>query len=90
VNDHGPYFLYFNDSTTPYQTLNGRSGCGISIFQKSCEKLGGMKFFVGGLPMGEHTLRLVNIGYNDGAQGGNETFFGGCFGLVMRGGSELM
>jgi hypothetical protein len=72
VNDHGPYSIYFNDSTTPYATYTGRSGCGVNEYQKSCEKLGGLKAFVGGLPEGQHRLRLVNEGPSEG----NTTFFG--------------
>lgn len=71
VDDHGLYSIYFNGSSTPYGTYNGRSGCG-GGYKKECEKLGTLKFFAGGLPMGQHTLKLVN----DGPSGTNETYFG--------------
>ncbi|WWD22547.1 hypothetical protein CI109_107040 [Kwoniella shandongensis] len=71
VNDHGPFSLYFNDSSTPYATYNGRSGCGTSAVEKGCEKLGTLKAFVGGLPAGEHRAKVTN----DGPEGSGATFF---------------
>ncbi|WVQ80956.1 hypothetical protein IAT38_003063 [Cryptococcus sp. DSM 104549] len=71
VNDHGPFSLYFNDSSTPYGTWNARSGCGTSAYEKSCEKLGSLKAFVGGLPPGEHEATIVN----GGPEGDEATYF---------------
>ncbi|KAK8845599.1 hypothetical protein IAR55_006315 [Kwoniella newhampshirensis] len=71
VNDHGYFSLYFNDSTTPYATYNGRSGCGTGAYEKGCEKLGTLKAFVGGLPAGQHSVRIMN----ESPQGSNATFF---------------
>ncbi|OXG89871.1 hypothetical protein C345_01954 [Cryptococcus neoformans A2-102-5] len=62
VNDHGPYSIFFNASTIPYATYSGRSGCAVGGVEKSCEKLGTLKAFVGGLGEGEHQVRLVNEG----------------------------
>ncbi|WVO23416.1 uncharacterized protein IAS62_004769 [Cryptococcus decagattii] len=62
VNDHGLYSIFFNTSTIPYATYNGRSGCAVSDVEKSCEKLGTLKVFIGGLGEGEHQVRLVNEG----------------------------
>lgn len=71
VNDHGLYYIYINGSSTPYTTLNGRSGCG-GGYAKHCEKLHGLAFFVGGLPQGQHEVRLVNGGPAEG----DVTYFG--------------
>lgn len=78
VNDHGLYSIFFNTSTIPYATYNGRSGCAVGGVEKSCEKLGTLKIFVGGLGEGEHQVRLVNEG--------QETYFGEyCSYCVYRG-----
>lgn len=74
VDDHGPFSVYFNGSSTPYGSYNGRSGCE-GQYAKYCEKLGTLKFFAGGLPQGTHELKLVN----GGPSGTNETFFGTSF-----------
>ena len=71
VNDHGPYDVYLNGSSSPAAQLNGRSGCG-GGYAKYCEKLHGLAFFAGGLPAGTHEVRLVNGGPADG----DVTFFG--------------
>ena len=73
VNDHGPYSLYLNGSTTPYASYTGRSGCG-GGYAKYCEKLHGLIGFVGDLPQGNHTLVLRNQGPSDT----NQTFVGQC------------
>lgn len=69
VNDHGLYTITL-DSQPPV-TLNDRSGCGDG-YAKYCEKLGGLKFFAGGLSDSNHVLKFVN----GGPQDGNRTFFG--------------
>lgn len=78
VDDHGLYSIYLNASATPwtgqytpYATYNGRSGCG-GGWKKACEKLEGLRAFVGGLPMGQHSMTIVN----EGPTGQNATFFG--------------
>ncbi|ORY29306.1 hypothetical protein BCR39DRAFT_532216 [Naematelia encephala] len=70
VNDHGPFSVYINDTTTPYATHTGRSGCG-GGYAKYCEKVHGLAFFANNLPEGQHTLRLENQGPSDG----NMTYF---------------
>lgn len=74
MNDHGPYSIYLNGSTTPYATYTGRSGCGSSTYEKTCEKLHGLIGFVGGLPEGRHTIKLENQGPAEG----DRTYVGGC------------
>lgn len=71
VNDHGYYTVFIND--TQIANLTGRSGCAGSDGEKSCEKLGALHFFAGGLPEGQHDLRIVN-----GGTSGNQTYFGEC------------
>ncbi|GHJ83639.1 hypothetical protein NliqN6_0041 [Naganishia liquefaciens] len=68
VNDHGYYAVYINDTEMAY--LTGRSGCASPEGDKSCEKLGGLHFFAGGLPEGEHDLRIENGGTEQ-----NRTYF---------------
>ncbi|WVN89204.1 uncharacterized protein L203_104421 [Cryptococcus depauperatus CBS 7841] len=64
VNDHGLFSIYFNKSSIPFSTLSGRSGCGTpnGKIEKTCEKLGTLKAFVGGLGQGEHMVEVVNGG----------------------------
>jgi hypothetical protein len=69
VNDHGPYFIYMNDSLVLQG--NDRSGCG-GGYAKECEKLSGLKYFAGSLPQGQHKMRMVNGGPAEG----NRTYFG--------------
>ncbi|KAJ9105829.1 hypothetical protein QFC19_003399 [Naganishia cerealis] len=69
VNDHGYYSILINN--TQMANLSGRSGCAGSDGEKQCEKLGGLHFFAGGLPEGQHDLRIVN-----GGSSGNQTYFG--------------
>jgi hypothetical protein len=63
VNDHGLFSVTLNESRPVIS--NGRSGCG-EPFGKTCEKLGGLHYFVGGLPEGEHRVRVENIPGEDG------------------------
>ena len=79
VNDHGPYDVYLNGSSSPAAQLNGRSGCG-GGYAKYCEKLHGLAFFAGGLPAGTHEVRLVNGGPADG----DVTFFGASCPPISR------
>ena len=74
VNDNGPYSVFINDTLDSHANYTGRSGCGTSDYAKYCEKLGGLKYFVGGLPQGTHKFLLVN----GGPSSGNETFFSEC------------
>jgi hypothetical protein len=69
VNDHGYYSVFIND--TQMANLTGRSGCAAPDGEKSCEKLGGLHFFAGGLPEGQHDLRIVNGGSQN-----DKTYFG--------------
>ncbi|WRT63792.1 uncharacterized protein IL334_000717 [Kwoniella shivajii] len=72
VQDHGLFSIYFNGSSTPYGTWDSRTPCGgQSDYGKKCEKLGSIKAFIGNLPPGQHTCKLVN----EGPDGTNATFF---------------
>lgn len=70
VNDHGAFSVYADDQPLTQGVLSGRSGCG-GEDSKSCEKLGGLHFFAGGLGEGKHTVRVVNEG-----SGPNAPYFG--------------
>jgi hypothetical protein len=70
VNDHGAFSVYADGQPLTQGVLSGRSGCG-GENSKSCEKLGGLHFFAGGLGEGKHTVRVVNEG-----SGPNAPYFG--------------
>jgi hypothetical protein len=72
VNDHGAFSVYVNEEPLTQGVLSGRSGCG-GDQSKSCEKLGGLHFFAGGLGEGVHTVRVVNEG-----SGPDAPYFGQC------------
>lgn len=69
VNDHGFFDVYMDDKPLSEDTLSGRSGCGATTDfpSKTCEKLGGLHFFVGGIKEGTHNMRVVNRGSGEGA-----------------------
>ncbi|WVF65963.1 hypothetical protein IAT40_000701 [Kwoniella sp. CBS 6097] len=72
VQDHGPFSVYINDSSTPYGTWNGRTPCGgPEVYAKECEKLGALKAFVGPLGEGTHKVKVVN----GGPEGDQSTYF---------------
>ncbi|OCF31233.1 hypothetical protein I316_07202 [Kwoniella heveanensis BCC8398] len=72
VQDHGPFSVFINDSSTPYGTWNARTPCGgPEVWAKQCEKLGALKAFVGPLGEGTHKVKVVN----GGPDGDEATYF---------------